>query len=107
VDFLTQCPTWNKDAKEYVPYTDIQDDDEFDFDTGDRQEAAEMMYEAESRLYEGEVLTGRFYHDENRLSYGQEKRNIGEAPEQPLAERYFDDDAEWGRTVEEIRAHHT
>ena len=107
VDFLTQCPTWNKDAKEYVPYTDIQDDDEFDFDTGDRREAADMMYEAETRLHEGEVLTGRFYHDENRLSYGQEKRNIEEAPEQPLAERYFDDDAEWGRTVEEIRADHT
>jgi pyruvate ferredoxin oxidoreductase beta subunit len=107
VDFLTQCPTWNKDAKEYVPYTDIQDDDEFDFDTGDRREAAEMMYEAESRLWEGEVLTGRFYHDENRRSYGQEKREVGEMPAEPLAERYFDEDAEWERTADELIQRHT
>ncbi|MEF8787185.1 MAG: thiamine pyrophosphate-dependent enzyme [Haloarculaceae archaeon] len=107
VDFLTQCPTWNKDAKEYVPYTDIQDDDEFDFDIHDRREAAEMMYEAESRLWEGEVLTGRFYHDENRLSYGEEKRNVGEMPEEPLAERYFDEDAEWERTADELIERHT
>ena len=25
IDFLTQCPTWNKDAKQYVPYIDVQD----------------------------------------------------------------------------------
>jgi len=107
VDFLTQCPTWNKDAKEYVPYTDIQDDDEFDFDITDRREAADAMYEAESRLWEGEVLTGRFYHDTERPSYAEEKRSIGEAPEESLAERYFDEDAEWGKSVEEIRQHHT
>ncbi|MFC7135055.1 MULTISPECIES: thiamine pyrophosphate-dependent enzyme [Salinibaculum] len=107
VDFLTQCPTWNKDAKEYVPYTDIQDDDEFDFDTGDRMEAAEMMYEAESRLWEGEVLTGRFYHDADRPSYGAEKRSVGEMPEDPLAERYFDDDAQWERTADELIDRHT
>jgi pyruvate ferredoxin oxidoreductase beta subunit len=107
VDFLTQCPTWNKDAKEYVPYTDIQDDDEFDFDIHDRREAADMMYEAESRLWEGEVLTGRFYHDENRLSYGEEKRKVGEMPDEPLAERYFDEDAEWERTADELIERHT
>ncbi len=28
IDFLTQCPTWNKDAKHYVPYTDVQQSDE-------------------------------------------------------------------------------
>ncbi|WP_340101870.1 thiamine pyrophosphate-dependent enzyme [Salinibaculum salinum] len=107
VDFLTQCPTWNKDAKEYVPYTDIQNDDEFDFDITDRREAADMMYEAESRLWEGEVLTGRFYHDENRLSYGEEKRDVGEMPEEPLAERYFDEDAEWERTADKLIERHT
>jgi pyruvate ferredoxin oxidoreductase beta subunit len=107
VDFLTQCPTWNKDAKEYVPYTDIQDDDEFDFDISDRREAADAMYEAESRLWEGEVLTGRFYHDTSRPTYSEEKRSIGEAPEESLAERYFDDDAEWNKSVEEIRQDHT
>ncbi|MEF8782441.1 MAG: thiamine pyrophosphate-dependent enzyme [Haloarculaceae archaeon] len=107
IDFLTQCPTWNKDAKEYVPYTDIQDDDEFEFDTGDRREAADVMYEAESRLYEGEVLTGRFYHDPNRPSYGTEKRRTGEMPEEPLAERYFDEDAEWERTADELIERHT
>ncbi|WP_340098056.1 thiamine pyrophosphate-dependent enzyme [Salinibaculum salinum] len=107
VDFLTQCPTWNKDAGEYVPYTDIQDDDEFDFDITDRREAADMMYEAESRLWEGEVLTGRFYQDTSRRTYTEEKQKIGEAPAEPLAERYFDEDAEWERSVEEIRANHT
>jgi pyruvate ferredoxin oxidoreductase beta subunit len=107
IDFLTQCPTWNKDAKEYVPYTDIQDDDEFEFDTGDRREAAEMMYEAETRLYEGEVLTGRFYEQTDRLSYGEEKRAQKEMPEAPLAERYFDEDAEWERATDALIGRHT
>jgi pyruvate ferredoxin oxidoreductase beta subunit len=66
-----------------------------------------MMYEAESRLWEGEVLTGRFYHDENRRSYGEEKRMVGEMPEEPLAERYFDDDAEWERTADKLIDRHT
>jgi pyruvate ferredoxin oxidoreductase beta subunit len=107
IDFLTQCPTWNKDAKEYVPYTDVQDSDDYEFDTGDRREAAEMMYEAESALYRGEVLTGRFYHDPDRLSYGEEKRHTEEMPERPLAERYFDEDAEWERTADELIERHT
>ena len=106
VDFLTQCPTWNKDAKEYVPYTDVQDAEEFDFDTGDRREAAEAMYDAESRLYEGEVLTGRFYHDPDRPSYGEEKRTQGDVPEEPVAERYFGD-GEWERTADELVERHT
>ncbi|MEF8936655.1 MAG: 2-ketoglutarate ferredoxin oxidoreductase subunit beta, partial [Halovenus sp.] len=104
---LTQCPTWNKDAKEYVPYTDIQQDDEFDFDITDRREAADVMLEAENRLYEGEVLTGRFYQDSERPSYGEEKRSTGEMPEQPLAERYFDDDVEWERSADELVGRHT
>ncbi len=107
VDFLTQCPTWNKDAKEYVPYTDIQQADEFDVDITDRREAADMMYEAESRLYEGEVLTGRFYRDAERPSYSEEKRATGEMPADPLAERYFDEDAEWARSVDELLGRHT
>jgi pyruvate ferredoxin oxidoreductase beta subunit len=106
IDFLTQCPTWNKDAKEYVPYTDVQDDEEFAFDTGDRREAAEMMYEAESRLYEGEVLTGRFYHDPERPSYGEEKRATEEMPTEPLAERYFED-GDWERAADELIDYHT
>jgi pyruvate ferredoxin oxidoreductase beta subunit len=105
IDFLTQCPTWNKDAKEYVPYVDVQE--EFDFDTTDRREAADMMYEAETKLYEGEVLTGRFYKEENRPSYGQEKRSTGEMPEEPLAERYFDEDSEWERTADNLLDRHT
>ncbi len=107
IDFLTQCPTWNKDAKQYVPYTDVQESDDFDFDIGDRREAAEMMYEAETRLWEGEVLTGRFYRDADRLSYGQEKRDVGEMPEDALAERYFDEDADWQRTADELLDVHT
>ncbi len=105
IDFLTQCPTWNKDAKEYVPYTDVQE--EFDFDTNDRREAADMMYEAETKLYEGEVLTGRFYRDEDRPSYGQEKRSTGEMPEEPLAERYFEEDGEWERVADHLIDRHT
>lgn len=104
IDFLTQCPTWNKDAKQYVPYTDVQDSEDFGFDVTNRQEAGEMMYEAESRLSEGEVLTGRFYRDD-RPSYGQEKRQTGEMPEQPLAERYFDDSYEWERSADLMHRH--
>ncbi|MGM0592830.1 MAG: thiamine pyrophosphate-dependent enzyme [Halobacteriota archaeon] len=100
VDFLTQCPTWNKDARQYVPYIDIQDSDEYDFDVTDRREAAEMMHETEDALYEGTVLTGRYYVDEDRSSYQQEKQRIGEMPETPLAERYFDDSYEWERSYD-------
>jgi pyruvate ferredoxin oxidoreductase beta subunit len=100
VDFLTQCPTWNKDARQYVPYIDVQDSDDYDFDTSDRREAADMMAETEDALHEGTVLTGRYYVDGDRPSYGQEKRAIGEMPEEPLAERYFDDDYEWERSYD-------
>lgn len=105
VDFLTQCPTWNKDAKQYVPYVDVQQNDDYDFDVSDRREAAEMMSESESALYDGTVLTGRFYHDESRHSYGSEKRAVGEMPEEPLAERYHDDDYEWERSYDLLEAH--
>ncbi|MFC7073485.1 thiamine pyrophosphate-dependent enzyme [Halovenus rubra] len=104
IDFLTQCPTWNKDAKEYVPYTDVQE--EYDFDKTDRREAADMMYEAETKLYEGEVLTGRFFREENRPSYGQEKRSTGEMPEDPLAERYYDDDDGFERVADHLIERH-
>jgi pyruvate ferredoxin oxidoreductase beta subunit len=105
IDFLTQCPTWNKDAKQYVPYVDIQDSDDHDFDIHDRREASEMMYEAEDALYEGEVLTGRFYVDDERPSYQEEKQAIGEMPDEPLAERYFDDDYEWERSADLLDRH--
>jgi pyruvate ferredoxin oxidoreductase beta subunit len=105
IDFLTQCPTWNKDAKQYVPYIDVQQDDDYDFDVSDREEAAEMMQRTESALYEGEVLTGRFYHEEARPSYGEEKRQVGEMPEEPLAERYHDDGYEWERSYDLLDAH--
>ncbi|MFB6303821.1 MAG: thiamine pyrophosphate-dependent enzyme, partial [Haloferacaceae archaeon] len=100
IDFLTQCPTWNKDARQYVPYIDVNESDDYDFDVHDRVEAQEMMARTEEALYEGEVLTGRYYVDEERPSYGQEKRAIGEMPEEPLAERYFDDDYEWERSYD-------
>ncbi len=106
IDFLTQCPTWNKDAKQYVPYIDINDSDDYDFDPRDRPEAQEAMMTAEDRLSEGEVLTGRFYVDDSRPSYGQEKRAIGEMPETPLAERYFDDDYEWERSYDRFLSKH-
>ena len=100
IDFLTQCPTWNKDAKQYVPYIDVNDSDDYEFDKTDRRSAADMMAETENALHEGKVLTGRFYVDEDRPSYGQEKRAIGQMPEEPLAERYFDDSYEWERSAD-------
>ncbi|PSP82012.1 2-ketoglutarate ferredoxin oxidoreductase subunit beta [Halobacteriales archaeon QS_4_69_225] len=105
IDFLTQCPTWNKDAKQYVPYIDVQQNDDYDFDIADRGEAAEMMQRTERSLYEGEVLTGRFYHETDRPSYGEEKREVGEMPEEPLAEQYHDDDYEWERSYDLLDTH--
>ena len=102
VDFLTQCPTWNKDAKQYVPYVDIQQSDDYEFDITNRKEAGEMAYETELAVHEGEILTGRYYRDDERLSYTEEKQAIGEMPEEPLAERYHDDDYEWERTYDMI-----
>lgn len=105
IDFLTQCPTWNKDAKQYVPYIDVQDSDEYDdFDTSDMKEAWEMMRKTEEALYEGEVLTGRFYQDEKRPSYEEEKKERGDAPETPLAEHYFVE-RDWPRSYDIIDRH--
>ncbi|WP_323171305.1 thiamine pyrophosphate-dependent enzyme [Natrialba sp. PRR66] len=105
IDFLTQCPTWNKDARQYVPYIDVQESEDYEFDTTNREEAAEMMRETENVLNEGTVLTGRYYVDEDRPSYSQEKKAVGEMPDQPLAERYFDDDAEWERSYDLLERH--
>jgi pyruvate ferredoxin oxidoreductase beta subunit len=100
VDFLTQCPTWNKDAKQYVPYIDIQQSDDHEVDVSDRDAAADMAQEAERALHEGEVLTGRFYRDEGRPPYHEEKRAVGELPEEPVAAQYFDADREWDRAYD-------
>ncbi|WP_394741569.1 thiamine pyrophosphate-dependent enzyme [Natronococcus roseus] len=105
VDFLTQCPTWNKDARQYVPYVDVQESDDYEFDVNDRAEAAEMMRETEDVLNEGTVLTGRYYVDDESPSYTQEKKAVGEMPEQPVAERYFDEDAEWERSYDLLERH--
>ncbi|RQG92848.1 2-ketoglutarate ferredoxin oxidoreductase subunit beta [Natrarchaeobius halalkaliphilus] len=105
IDFLTQCPTWNKDARQYVPYVDVQESDDYDFDVHDRKEGAEMMRETEDVLNEGTVLTGRYFVDDDRPSYQQEKKAVGEMPEEPLAERYFDDDAEWERSYDLLERH--
>ncbi|MFB6087321.1 MAG: thiamine pyrophosphate-dependent enzyme, partial [Haloarculaceae archaeon] len=113
VDFLTQCPTWNKDARQYVPYHDVNDPDEMEnagFDgahteLGDRREAADWMHEVEESLYEGTVLTGRFYVDGDRRSYHEEKQHNDDAPDEPLAERYFDEDADWERSYDFIDRH--
>ncbi|ELY52161.1 thiamine pyrophosphate-dependent enzyme [Natronococcus jeotgali] len=105
VDFLTQCPTWNKDARQYVPYIDIQESDDYDHDVNDRAEAAEIMRETEDVLNEGTVLTGRYYVDDESPSYTQEKKAVGEMPDQPVAERYFDEDAEWERSYDLLERH--
>jgi len=105
IDFLTQCPTWNKDAKQYVPYIDIQQNEDYEFDISNRQEAAEVIYDTELALHDGEVLTGRYYQQEGRPSYTQEKQEIGEMPEEPLAEQYHDDDYEWERCYDMLDAH--
>jgi pyruvate ferredoxin oxidoreductase beta subunit len=105
IDFLTQCPTWNKDAKQYVPYIDVQDSEDYDFDTADRVEAQEMMARTETALHEGEVLTGRYYVEEGRRSYHQEKQHRGDMPEEPVAEQYFDSDPEWRSSAEFLDRH--
>jgi pyruvate ferredoxin oxidoreductase beta subunit len=105
VDFLTQCPTWNKDAKQYVPYVDVQESDDYDFDVTDRRQAQEMMTETEESLYEGTVLTGRYYQDEDRPSYQQEKQSRGDMPDEPVAEQYFDEDKEWERSFDFVDRH--
>ncbi len=100
IDFLTQCPTWNKDAKQYVPYIDIQENEDYEFDTSDISEAWDMMRETESKLYEGEVLTGRYYQDTERPSYQEEKLYQDDAPESPLVDNYFDEEKDWERSFE-------
>ncbi|MEF8831846.1 MAG: 2-ketoglutarate ferredoxin oxidoreductase subunit beta, partial [Halobacteriales archaeon] len=105
VDFLTQCPTWNKDAQQYVPYKDVNENDEFEFDETDRREAHEMMHQTEQRLYEGEVLTGVYYRDEERPSYQEEKQSIGEMPDEPAADAYWEDDREWERSYDLLDQH--
>jgi pyruvate ferredoxin oxidoreductase beta subunit len=105
IDFLTQCPTWNKDAKQYVPYIDVQDSEDHEVDVTDRESAASMMQETESALHEGTVLTGRYYRDDDRPSYTQEKAATGELPDQPIAEQYFDEDREWERSYDLLEHH--
>jgi len=106
IDFLTQCPTWNKDAKQYVPYIDVQESDEYDdFELDDMRSAWEMMRTTEEGLYEGKVLTGRFYKDDRRPSYQDEKKERGDLPETPIAEDYFDEDHDWKRSYEIIDKH--
>lgn len=95
IDFLTQCPTWNKDAKEYVPYIDIQDSDDYNFDVQNRVEAGEMMETAEDELHNGKVLTGRFYVDKSdRPSYHEEKVARGAMPEEPITYQNFGSEPE-------------
>ena len=105
VDFLTQCPTWNKDARQYVPYTDIQEDDEHGHDVTDRREAAAAMAEAERAIAEGTILTGRYYVDEETPSYHDQQIETGEMPAEALAERYFDENAEWERSYDLLDRH--
>ena len=105
IDFLTQCPTWNKDARQYVPYIDVQESDDYDFDVTDRREAADMMHETEQALYEGKVLTGRYYVDDTRRSYQEEKMAREEMPETPVVESYFDEDHEWERSYDRLDRH--
>ncbi len=92
VDFLTQCPTWNKDARKYIPYTDIQKSEEYNHNIHDKDEAKQMVSQVEQSLYEGEVLTGRIYVEENRYSYEEEKKEIGVLPEKPIVYQNFDEE---------------
>ncbi|MFB6154120.1 MAG: thiamine pyrophosphate-dependent enzyme, partial [Halodesulfurarchaeum sp.] len=105
IDFLTQCPTWNKDARQYVPYVDVQDSDDYEFDVTDRREAAAMMHQTEQELYEGTVLTGRYYKEDDRRTYQEEKQKRGEMPEEPVAKKYFDEDHEWERSYDLLDRH--
>ncbi len=106
IDFLTQCPTWNKDARQYIPYVDIQKSEKYNFDPRNKVQAANMIYEAESLLHEGEILTGRYLIDD-RPSYQQEKISIGAMPKEPLAYRYSDKDYAWERSYDYVQRRHT
>ncbi|MFW5965242.1 MAG: thiamine pyrophosphate-dependent enzyme [Halodesulfurarchaeum sp.] len=105
VDFLTQCPTWNKEGGDYVPYIDIQEADDYDFDETDRVAAGKMMHEAEQTLYDGKILTGRFYLEEERPTYQEEKKARGEMPETPVVRRYFEEDYDWERSYDRLDRH--
>ncbi len=105
VDFLTQCPTWNKDAKEYVPYIDVNDSEDYEFDPENYDEAMEMARTAERAVHEGTILTGRFYRGGERPTATAEKRSIGELPDEPLAQRYYEEDSEWERSYEFLGRH--
>ena len=49
--------------------------------------------------------TVRFYVDEDRPSYQEEKQSLGEMPDEPLAERYFDDEYDWERSYDLLDRH--
>ncbi|MDY6779538.1 MAG: 2-ketoglutarate ferredoxin oxidoreductase subunit beta, partial [Halobacteria archaeon] len=56
-------------------------------------------------LYEGKVLTGRYYADDRRPSYQDEKQERGDLPDTPVAEQYFDDSYSWDRSHDIIDKH--
>ena len=51
------------------------------------------------------MLTGRYFVDDSRRSYQEEKQHLGDMPETPLAERYFDPDATWERSADFVDRH--
>lgn len=55
----------------------------FDFDIHDRDEVAQMKYEIDTRLQQGEIITKRYFVEEGRLSYREEKRQTGQIPDGP------------------------
>jgi hypothetical protein len=56
---------------------------------------------------DGRADTRQTAHAPDRPSYGAEKRAQGDLPEDPLAERYFDDDADWERAADGLVDRHT
>ena len=65
-----------------------------------------MMYETETSLAEGKILTGRYFIDD-RPSYQQEKIARGSMPKDPLAYRYTDEKYSWERSFDYVQKRHT
>ncbi len=90
VDFLTQCPTWNKEATQYVQEIASTVDEAYDYDKTDRAEAMEVIRDVEDRSQEGELILGVFYVDPDSVPYHEAKRRHGDFPDTSLVRSVLD-----------------
>jgi pyruvate ferredoxin oxidoreductase beta subunit len=92
IDMLTQCPTFNKDATQYVQDIAATVDDEYDYDKTDRQEATRVIQDVTRRAQEdSELILGVFYKDPDSVPYHERKRQHGDFPEESLVKDVLDE----------------